>query len=157
VIEILRNYLQVPVTLEPLRGAWRALDAAQHAKLGRANCRLGVDSVVGTRVWDEQARVRIVAGPMDYERFRRLLPEDEGGAYVKLAALIRFLLDRRFDCELRLLVRTDTLPRTSLGDLRLARRGWLTGRLQGNPEDRPGAPDAVRRVDLLVPAFAEAP
>ncbi|HEX8962752.1 MAG TPA: type VI secretion system baseplate subunit TssG [Rhodocyclaceae bacterium] len=152
-VGILSIYLQAPVRLEPLQGDWRRLDESQRLSLGRANCRLGVDSVAGSRVWDAQARVRLVVGPLDYARFRRLLPDGDGHA--GLAAMVRYLLDRRFDAELRLLVRTDTLPAAALaGQPRLGHTTWVQG---PGRDAADGTRDETRRVDLLMPAFAPEP
>jgi type VI secretion system protein ImpH len=154
-IGILSTYLQAPVRLEPLQGDWRRLDTSQQLSLGRVNCRLGMDSLVGSRVWDAQARVRLIVGPLDYERFRRLLPDGDG--HEGLAAMVRYLLDRRFDAELRLLVRTDTLPATALeGQPRLGHTTWVQGRRHGRSAEDADA-DQTRHVDLLMPAFAPEP
>jgi type VI secretion system ImpH/TssG family protein len=71
----LRQYLGVPAArLEPLVGDWKPLLPEQWMHLGRPGATLGGDAVLGTKVWDEMAGVRLRVPDVDYERLCALLP-----------------------------------------------------------------------------------
>jgi type VI secretion system protein ImpH len=150
----LTRYLGVPVRLVPLVGAWRNIEACDRTTLGRANHTLGQRTVLGSRVWDQAARIRLVIGPLDYALFRRLLPplpQQPGDTlYEGLVALVRLLTDRRHDCEISLEVKAETVGDSNLtaaaGEggntgLRLGATAWLT-----RPHDAPHA-------EYLIPAY----
>lgn len=106
-LAVLRTYLQVPVELRPLQGNWRSIEPSDRMALGRCNCRLGHNSFAGSRVWDEQAEITLLVGPIPYSRFIRLLPEKDAQAHGALVDLIRYLLDRRYGCRLVFLVKDE--------------------------------------------------
>jgi len=155
---VLRTYLQVPVRLEPLQGNWHAIEKSDLMALGKANCRLGQDSIAGAKTWDEHADVTIVVGPMDYSRFIQLLPEKNPHAHSAFATLLRYLLDRRHNCLVRFLVQDDPTPEPQHPERHLtaapdARRVGLylghTAWCSGNKSDKA----KLRRVDVRIPAF----
>jgi len=172
---VLSRYLDAPVRLTPLIGAWRDIEAGDRMALGRHNHALGQLSVLGSRIWDQTARVRLAIGPLDHAQFRRLLPPLPGKEgdrlFLGLVALVRMLTARRHDCEIRLLVRAESVGKAVLtawpagnsgvapsppaplpggeegeyndAGLRLGETAWL---------DRPRGEDAPR-ADYLIPAF----
>ena len=60
------------VTVEPFAGEWVGLDQRDLCRLGTANSRLGVEMVLGTRVYDPASKFRINIGPVDSRAFQRL-------------------------------------------------------------------------------------
>ncbi len=164
---VLARYLGAPVRLTPLVGAWRDIEADDRVALGRRNHALGRHSVLGERVWDQSARVRLNIGPLEHAQFRRLLPPLPGKPadrlFLGLVALTRMLTARRFDCEIRLEVKAETVGKSVLtanpadaasgappqaearndAGLRLGETAWLA---------RPRAAD-LPRADYLIPAF----
>jgi type VI secretion system ImpH/TssG family protein len=164
----LARYLGAPVKLVPLIGAWREIEAEDRIALGRRNHHLGQRSVLGRRVWDQTARIRLVIGPLDHAVFRRLLPPLPGqtadSLFQGLVALTHMLTARRHDCEIRLEVKAETVGKSRLTglalaaamepgrggqavadntSLRLGETAWL---------DRPRA-ETAPRADYLIPAF----
>lgn len=73
-VEVLGLALGANVKLTENVGAWHELDERDRCALGRNNHRLGQTCVVGRRVWDQQARLRLEIGVVDYEAMCRLLP-----------------------------------------------------------------------------------
>ncbi len=73
-VDVLGVALGAQVTVTENVGAWHDLDARDCCALGVRNHKLGHTLVVGRRVWDQQARLRIEIGVVDYEALRRLLP-----------------------------------------------------------------------------------
>jgi type VI secretion system protein ImpH len=155
--QVLALYLGAPVEIEQQAGAWQPIEDDDRIALGRANHALGAGAVLGQRVWDQQARIRVVAGPLPFERFARLLPPAPnaapGAGFARFAALLRLLLDRLCDCEVRLHVQPDSVPAAVLTaqpgaqpGLRLGQTAWL------QPDRR--AADRSTSATFMVRAFA---
>ena len=90
---------------------------------------LGVDLVVGRRVWDEQGMFRLRVGPLPLEKFLSLDPE--GPAFRRLAQLTRFYVDAEFDFDIQLVLRARDVPACQLtagSPPRLGRTTWLLSR-----------------------------
>ncbi len=97
-------------------------------ELGMAQ--LGVSATIGDRVWDCQTKFRIVAGPMGFADYQRLLP---GGASLdRLAAIVKNYAGLELDWELHLLLSQREIPRTQLGTL--GQLGWTTWLVSHPPQ-----------------------
>ncbi len=170
----LSRYLGVPVRLTPFVGAWRTVEEDDRIALGRRNNALGRGAVLGCRVWDQQARVRLTVGPMDYDLLCRLLPPGEGSKpdtlHQGFVELVGMLLNRWNDCEVHLEVRAETVGKSVLTTnpasegAGINRRGLLLGEtawiLSGiMPTNLPitlQRGDTVRVAEFLIPAFGKA-
>lgn len=139
---VLSIYLGAPVEVLQLRGGWQAIMPPIRSHLGTANSRLGSEAVLGSRVWDQQARIELVIGPLGYARFCALLP---GGAeHQRFVALLRYLTDRQVDCLVRLKLVPAQTPQPLLHGgaergMRLGYSAWLAdrdGAVNGNGEGR---------------------
>lgn len=146
VSQILTAYLGVDSQLQVLVGCWRDIEPSDRMSLGCKQNALGRDSLLGRRTWDARAAVRLVVARMSFADSARLLPlrslrENEKlphAAHVGLVAMIRLLLDRRFDCEVSINLDSSTLPAPRLQipwragglGLRLGQTAWL-GRREG--------------------------
>jgi len=118
-LRVLRLYLGGTVWLEPLIGSWSEIDPADCTQLGTFQSRLGQGLVLGRRVWDQQAGVRLTLDGISYERLCALLPSNQAmpdgtQPYAALVSMLHLLFDRRVDCHIRLAVRGSTLPRAIL-------------------------------------------
>jgi len=112
---ILADYFQVQVKGHQFAGAWCELDESQWTTIGVAgrNQRLGQDTVVvGTRVWDQEARFEIELGPLSFTEFFAFLPTN--WRFGTLCDLIRFYVEDRFRFNIRV-----TLSDTNSGGSRL--------------------------------------
>lgn len=141
----LAHYFRVPVRIQPLIGAWRALDPDQHTRIGVTgqNQMLGVSTVIGTRIWDQRGRFRIDIGPVGLERMREFLPI--GSAWRPLAQVTRFCVGSTLDFTVRLRLKAEEIPETRLGSARLGWTSWLKTRPaagDGTVELRPHATTA---------------
>jgi type VI secretion system protein ImpH len=58
--------------VEPFVGEWVVLDERDRCRLGSRNSRLGMEMVLGARVFDVASRFRIKIGPVDSGAFRQL-------------------------------------------------------------------------------------
>jgi type VI secretion system protein ImpH len=152
VSHVLSEFVGAKITLEQLVGAWQLFEPDNRIALGRSNHRLGQQSVLGRRMWDQQARVRLTVAALAYPDFCRLLPPnddekhasknepaaddmDEVPAFTGFVALMRLLLDRQCDCEVQLQADPTTVPPSVLSaaprgnrerGLRLGQTAWLS-------------------------------
>ena len=124
------------MSIEPWRGHWIALPDDACTRLGGA--RLGVSTVVGTRVWDCQHKFRIVIGPLSYTDYRRMLPG--GDSMKRLLAWVRNYVGGALDWDVRLILDKGEIPPLRLGGGEAgARLGWSTWPMSGpatrDPDD----------------------
>ncbi|TWT90070.1 hypothetical protein Mal64_04530 [Pseudobythopirellula maris] len=135
---LLSDYFRVPVRVKPFQGQWLQLepeDRTELARDGRAN-QLGVDAVVGSRVWNVQSRVRVCVGPLDRERFEQFMPDTSPGPqrrrFVMLCQLTRLLLGPELDYDVQLVLDRGEVPRLtarkSEAPARLGWNAWLASR-----------------------------
>lgn len=146
--QVLSAYLGVQARLEMLVGSWRDIELPDQIDLGRKNHALGTVSLLGRRTWDARAAVRLWVPALPYHACCTLLPLRPSrpgevlplNAHRGLVAMIRLLLDRRFDCEVVLHLDPATVPAPRLHarpqdkglGLRLGQTAWLA-----NYRDRP--------------------
>lgn len=148
VAQILSAYLGVACRLQMLVGQWRDIEGTDRMALGRRQHALGRDSLLGGRTWDTHAAVRLHVGQLSYDACCALLPlrstrmddAQPDPAHTGLAAMIRMLLDRRFDCHVQMELDSATVPPSRLESpkrgktfgLRLGQTAWL-GQHRGRP------------------------
>ena len=113
------------VRVEQLAPHWVTLDArASLASRERGGTlALGDNVVLGKRVLDPAAKLRVCIGPLSVQRFFECMPG--GKEHDDLVALIRLYLGAHIEFDLRLQLLTEGLPPAQLrrGGLRL---GWTT-------------------------------
>lgn len=135
---VLQHYFRVPVTLEQFVGRWFDLPPEHQSHLGCARARLGVDAVVGERVWQRDLRLRITLGPLTRERFNRFLPGGPGA--LALRELLALLAGPTFEFELRLSLQASEVKGVRLSQPAAPRLGWDTFLItRASPHDRADA------------------
>ncbi len=136
---VLRDYFGIPVEVEQFVGAWQPLDKSDQCDLGSGptfSSQLGVGSVVGDEIWNQQSRIRLKLGPLTQEQYLSFLPG--GSASEPLRELARFCCGTYLEIEVQLILQRAVVPRCDLGDDRLAgpRLGWFTWMKSGQDFDR---------------------
>ena len=169
VAQVMSAYLGVRCTLRSLVGEWRPIEDDDRLRLGKGPHRLGRDTLLGRSAWDARSAVELEVAPLPYAACCALLPlhaapDAQAGrqaagpapsrsaspaspspalpspAHQGLVAMLRLLLDRRFDCRVVLHVDPDTVPPSRLSTpgpqsglgLRLSHTARL-GRYDGKP------------------------
>lgn len=164
--------LNVRVRITQLIGAWHTKQKSDLTLLGRQNLHLGSQTFLGSKVWDQQARICLYIGPLPYAAYWDLLPGNK--SYRDLACVLRYITNRIADCEVVLELDRETLPtqRNSLSTqkdtlptqnadnaeeyrglrlqahssrLRLGQTAWLRENVKGS---------APRIARFVIPAFA---
>jgi len=136
---ILEDYFGVPVEVEQFVGAWQPLGKDDQCDLGSGaslSSQLGVGTVVGDEIWDQQSRIRLKLGPLTQEQYLAFLPG--GAAYEPLRDLTRFVCGVHLEVEVQLILQRAVVPRCDLGEDSLAgpRLGWFTWMKSGADFDR---------------------
>ncbi|HUF05721.1 MAG TPA: type VI secretion system baseplate subunit TssG [Aridibacter sp.] len=108
VAQMVSDYFGIEVRIFQFFGQWFDLDKQSITKLGEANSHLGVDAIIGSRVWDQQSKFRLVLGPLTFLRFQAFLPN--GSAYEALRSLVKFMVGLEFDFDALLVLRKDQVP-----------------------------------------------
>ncbi len=144
---MLAGYFETGVRVADFVGDWLHLPERAFSRLGSGadTCALGRTTVLGSRIWNRQMKIRITLGPLPYVRYRAFLPGGEELA--DLIELVKTYSHDEFAWDLRLLLRGDDVRPLQLGvHGDLGRTAWL-------PSTRPR-----ENVDDLVfdPVAAEA-
>lgn len=123
---VLGDYFGVPVEVMQFVGQWLPLSEENRSRLGRlgANNSLGVNALIGSRVWDQQAKFVLRVGPLTFAEFCDFLPS--GHAFRPLAQFARFFAGQECDFDVRLVLKAAEVPRCRLGEVseRAPRLGW---------------------------------
>jgi type VI secretion system protein ImpH len=123
---ILSDYFQVKAKILQFFGQWLDLDSASITRLGKANSGLGTTAIIGTRVWEQQSKLRIVLGALNFNEFQAFLPS--GTAHKPLRSIVKFMHGDEFDFDVQLVLQAKQVPSTIL-TTRAKRRpmlGWTS-------------------------------
>ena len=126
--DLLADYFEVPVAIEEFQGSWIEIPESEWVRLGESEATgtLGVSAIIGSRVWDQQLKFRVVCGPMGFEDYERLLPSSP--SLSRMAALIRTYIGDELIWDLQLILIRKGIPEIQLGSAgRLGWTTWLTG------------------------------
>src|SRR5207302_9390990 len=109
------------------------------------NAGLGLNVVVGERVWDIRGKIRIRLGPLSYERFESFLPDQspvpERKDFFKLMHLVRLYVGPELKVEVQLVLKASEIPKCRMlhsrgKGPRLGWNCWLTRRpMQRDSDD----------------------
>jgi type VI secretion system protein ImpH len=124
--QMLSDYYNVPAKVKQFTGQWLSLDVESITRLGAANSQLGWNTVVGTKVWDDQSNFRVVFGALKFNEFQAFLPN--GTAYKSMKSIIRFMVGEELDFDVQLKLKAKEVPGTIL-TTRARRRpmlGWTS-------------------------------
>jgi len=135
----------VRVTINEFRGGWQRVPQEERTRLGDQlaggqHARLGQGALLGTELFDPQARFEVRFGPLDPPQFAALLP---GRAlHGRVVALLRLAVGLDTGFVLNPVLRAAAIPPGRLGDAALGWNSWLAA---------PG----VRSADGDEPRFAD--
>jgi type VI secretion system protein ImpH len=127
---LLRDYFEVPVTVQQFAGCWLRLAPGDRSKVGASGAHngLGMSTVLGQKVWDEQGMIRVRIGPLTFREF--LAHQPDGPAALPLAQMVRHFVDSELDVQIQLILRAEEVPACRLtpapgAGARLGRYAWL--------------------------------
>ncbi len=129
--QILADYFDVPAEIGQFTGSWNRLSPSDQTVLngnnGVSEC-LGIGTVVGDEVWDQQGTLTVRLGPMPLKQYLEFLPGAR--AHRELAAWLRFYAREEFDFVVQLVLARDEVPPVQLANdqqtmPRLGFASWL--------------------------------
>ncbi len=123
---MLGDFFGAPFRVEPFLGHWLVIPENSRWRLGESETtgRLGHNVSLGGRVWECQQKFRVIAGPLAYHDYQRLLPGGE--ALIRLMAVVRNYVGDELAWDLRLVLEGDQAPPLRLdGRGRLGWTAWL--------------------------------
>ena len=127
--QMLADYFGVDVRVEQFLGAWYRLSGNAQCQLDDTELesqQVGFGAVVGDEVWDPQARVRLILGPLTLRQYLDFLPS--GTAFGTLRTMVRLFAGDELDFEMQLVLRREDVPACELGTKGEAspQLGWLS-------------------------------
>lgn len=137
--QILSDYFRINAKVKQFFGQWIDLEKESITNLAQANSSLGFDAIIGTRIWDQQSKFRLVLGALSYNEFRAFLPD--GTAHKPLKSIVRFIVGLEFDFDVQLVIQAKQVPATIL-TTRAKRRpmlgwtSWLKSKPFENDDDQ---------------------
>ena len=121
---ILADYFGVPCQIASFVGHWITIPESETCRLGAspASGTLGVNAIVGSRVYQYQTKFRVLLGPMRLAEMRRLLPTE--ASWPKLKAWVANYIGRELVWDAQYILKAEEVPQTQLGSG--AMLGWTT-------------------------------
>ena len=126
-----------PVAIDQFSGQWLNLDSQDTSKLSNKNSQLGTNTILGSKVWDQQSQIKVNLGPLKYDQLCHLLAG--GSQHDALISVLRFASDGNWDALVVLSVELDDVPLSKLTKkseqyhelgLRLGRNSWIKSQPQ---------------------------
>lgn len=131
--DLVADYFGVECSIEECSPTAATLWPDEQLQLGDPEARLGVDTVLGSRVSLAQSGFRVALGPLSLAEFRTLQPT--APAFAALVDLVRFAVGPEFDFDVKLVLHRDEVPQLRLTlepdpDTSLGWSSWLGVRMQ---------------------------
>jgi len=111
---LLGDFLELPVSVEQLQGQWLSLDRDDLVAMpsssfpdGRNNS-LGINLVIGERVWDIQSKIRLRIAGLTWPEFRSLMPD--GDRLLPLCQVTRFYVGQELDFDVQPVLKPTEVP-----------------------------------------------
>lgn len=119
---ILGAFFEIKTEIETFAGRWLNLPDDCVCRLGESpdSGSLGLNSIVGSRVWDCQLSFRIRLGPMKLSDYERMLPS--GDAFQRLKYWVLNYAGEHYFWDVQMLLEAAEVPDTCLG--KAGRLGW---------------------------------
>ncbi len=119
---ILAWLFKVKVQVHQFIGVWLPLEAQEQVSLGRANCVLGGDTLIGQQAFSVNDKFRIRIEASDLDEFESFLPS--GKHYQLLADAVRFYTGEALIYDVEIGIAQSKTRAAKLGSF--GRLGWTT-------------------------------
>ena len=116
---VVADYFGLRVTVIQFYGQWLDLSQDNQSRVAfrdesaGSNNELGLNVVVGDRVWGVENKFRVRLGPLGYDQFRRFTPT--GDCLTPLGQLVRTYVGPDLDFDIQPVLRQEEVPCTRLG------------------------------------------
>ena len=131
---LLQHYFQARIEILEFIGEWLTVSPSDYTHLSSTehNNRLGQTTALGTKAWDQQARIHIRVGPLRFEQFFQFLPKQEGETpgklFERMVYVARLFVGPGLDFTIRPTLQADEVPPCRLVQKKgyVPRLGWST-------------------------------
>jgi len=125
-MQILSDYFGITAKIRQFFGQWLDLEKESVTELGAKNSMLGRNVIIGTRIWEQQSKFRLVLGALTFKQFQAFLPN--GTAHKPLTSIVRFMVGLEFDFDVQLVLKAKEVPGTILTTRAMRRPmlGWTS-------------------------------
>lgn len=121
---LLSDYFLLPVKVIENQGRWFNLEADDVTKISikkQNNC-LGINAVVGHRIWYIQNQFKIQIGAVSYDVFKRLLPNKP--MLKKLRSMVSEYIGMEFQFLLEVIINKEQIPLINMSKGNYVQLGW---------------------------------
>jgi type VI secretion system protein ImpH len=152
------EFLDAPVEVRQFAGQWLTLQPADQTRMTSRElprgqyAALGINTLAGERVWGVESKFVLRVGPLDYDTFRRFMPE--GDLLRAVCQLVRVYVGPAFDFAVQPVLKSAAVPASCLGETadaptQLGWNSWLLSRPPARDADAAvfadeGRPDRAR-------------
>ena len=136
--KLIGHLFNIPVKVNSFVGRWLRIDNIQKTRIGKSgqNNQLGIDTIIGERVWEQGGAIEIELGPLPHSEFKQFV--SGGNKFEPLVDLIELSVEENLSVRLRLIIKENERPKAVLQraePLRLGWSSWLTPSVQ-SPADK---------------------
>lgn len=123
-VSLVQGYFGVPAKVVEYIGHWMRIPKTDHLLLGEKNSngQLGLNAVIGEKVWQRQDKFRLTMGPLTLDEYDSFLPK--GKSFDQLVAAVRSYVGLEYIWEVNLILKKEEKPVTCLG--KSGRLGWTS-------------------------------
>jgi type VI secretion system protein ImpH len=138
-IKIISQHFHLPITLEQYQGGWEIAPESELTRLGVQKGQyqaLGQSTILGSKLWNQAAGIRIDIGPMTWNQMSHFLPieiKNDGGKIITgrdfktLKDLITFYIGFDYRIKIRLMVHPFNVKPLRLNrQFSLGHNSWIT-------------------------------
>ncbi len=106
--QLVADYFNLTAEIVQFFGQWLDLEEENITRIGKANSQLGLTTIAGTRVWEQQSKFRFRLGPLPFKQFQGFLPN--GTASKPFNSIVRFTVGLEMDYDLQLILQAKEVP-----------------------------------------------
>ena len=159
---MLSEVFQLPVQVLQFQGQWLNLDPSEQSRPGGGpwgglQNSLGVETVVGSRVWSVDTKFRLKIGPVPLDLFRKLSPA--GKLLKPLCQMTRLYVGQELDFEVQPVLKACDVPKTQLASgasgSHLGWDSWLISQPRSKDGDEAVFVDDGRAVRKSTPSASQ--
>ena len=116
---LIGGFFNITANTRAFEGDWNEIPEKYRTQIGAArygrNNKLGVDSFIGTKIWNPTNHISVILGPLPLHKYLSFLPN--GAAHKKLLELIRLYVGADTQYRLFLKLENEELPKSYLQSL----------------------------------------
>ncbi len=121
---ILKHYFNLPIQVLPHTESLSFIPVEYRCRLGKAQSVLGQSLQLGSRFFTITKKFTVEIGPIEYSKAKLFLPG--ATAFSDLVMLIQRYLDRPLEYDLRIILKSETVPDTRLnGKFQIGQSIWV--------------------------------